>query len=415
MTDRRIETIAVGDEIVTGSIQDTNFRWLAERLSDLGWAVARHTVVGDTMEEMTAAFREAGARADLVLVSGGLGPTRDDRTRDAAAEAFGAALERSEEAENHLRALFAALGRRMPEVNLRQALLPAGATPLVNHFGTAWGFSIQAERGVLTFVPGVPREFQGMVEEHFLPSLGAAPVGRAVVWVRCVGQAESRLEEILGGVEPEGGTLGFYPRFPEVHLKCSVTAPSAAGAGEAAEAFARAVEERVGASAYGRGERTLEEVTVDLLRERGWTVALAESYTGGLLAVRLTHVPGCSKVFDRGLVCYSNRSKREVLGVRAETLDRFGAVSEETAREMAEGVRRSAGTTFAVATTGIAGPGGGSAEKPVGSGYVAFASEEGAQVHPVRWGGSRTMVQELAASLGLDLIRRGVLARSPRA
>jgi nicotinamide-nucleotide amidase len=423
------EILTIGDELLRGEIVDSNKAFLAERLLQLEIETRFQSSVRDDPEDMRDAFLRARGRAEIVIVSGGLGPTRDDLTIEVLARTFGRELVLHEPSLAAIRAFFARVGREMAENNARQARVPAGAEVLENPVGTAPGCLLEVPAGAaggaapaLFFcLPGVPRELMKMMDEQVLPRIAArraaagAPAGvmRAVL-LRTFGLGESNLDQELRDVAREGDvTLGFRTAFPDNYLR-----PVARGA-TPAEAEARlakvcdAIRERLGALVYGTGDETLEQVVGALLAARGLSVASAESCTGGLVGARLTAVPGSSRYYRGGVVAYSNEAKQALLDVPAEALRRHGAVSAEVARAMAEGARRRLGADLAVSTTGISGPDGGTPQKPVGLVYVGFASPAGSDAHELLFPLDRERHRSLTAQVAIDRVRRFLLGEEP--
>jgi len=409
----RCAIVAIGDEIVTGSITDTNSPWISDRLEAIGLETSLHLAVEDDLEKITDAFRLAAERADAVIVTGGLGPTEDDLTRDAFCRFAGTDTVERPEAVDRIKAMFASIGRDMPDNNLKQARIPRGADMIQNPVGTAPGFSMETG-GVKFFVlPGVPRELHAMMGNTVLPALASAAGGRVTrtLVFRTFGMTESGLDQDLAGAPlPPGVRLSFRAVFPEIHLKLTARADSEDKAQKALWAAADEVRARVGRAVYSEDGRSLEEVVLEAMRERGLKLAVAESCTGGLVTKKLTDVPGSSDVLDRGFVTYSNRAKMDMLGVQKDILKEHGAVSEQTARAMAEGaLERSAGQ-LAIAITGVAGPAGGTKEKPAGTVYVALADKNGTWARRFNFlRADRSYVRELTATAALETIRRKVL------
>lgn len=406
------EIVATGDELMTGAIQDTNTAWICRRLRDNGVRVRRSTMVGDAQPDIEAALREAARRARVVIVSGGLGPTEDDRSTAAAASVASRPLVRNEAALEHIRALFRSFGREMTPNNAKQADFPEGSEVLPNPIGTAPGFAVDLGDARAFFMPGVPREMTRMFEEQVLPrvkAIGDAEGIRTSLATRVVktyGLGESKVEQELAGVEwPPEVTVGYRAKFPEIHLRLYAEGePGAlAGALDRAEAAIRA---RLGDRVFGLDEDTMPGVLGALLESRGWRLALAESCTGGLLGAMLTDAPGASRWFDRGFVTYANAAKVDLLGVPEATIAEHGAVSEPTVRAMADGARRVSRCEVALAITGIAGPSGGTADKPVGTVFVACASPAGTEIRPLRLVGDRERIRRGAAFAAMDLARR---------
>jgi nicotinamide-nucleotide amidase len=409
----RCEILSTGDEVLTGQITDTNAAFLADQMGSLGFEVARHTTVGDDRAMLTAAFRQLGASADVVLCTGGLGPTLDDLTTEVAAAVLGAGLKLDEQALAYMEGLWRNRGRTMPENNRKQALLPEPAEVLRNPIGTAPGFAVKIERAWFFFMPGVPREMKQMFAEQVVPRLEALRPEPAIFEVRVLrafGLAESAIDQTLAGLPAQfpAVKLGFRAHFPEIQIKLTVKGHDVAAAQATLAAAEEEVRRHIGAHVFSSGP-SLEAVVGEGLRRAGATVATAESLTGGLVAEMITQVAGSSEYFDRGFVTYTNQAKMDQLGVGEDVLREHGAVSEPCARAMAEGARTRAGTTYGVSTTGIAGPGGGTPDKPVGLAFVGLATPEHTVVRRVRWPGQRDQVRAISAMTALDLLRRVLL------
>jgi nicotinamide-nucleotide amidase len=413
----RIEVLCTGDELLTGLTADTNSPYFMDRLLSLGEQVARATVVGDVREEIREALLTLGARADAVLVSGGLGPTADDLTAECAAAAAGVRLWESAEALAALEARFAHRGIALTPNNRRQALVPQGAEVVINPHGSAPMFVLRLGRATMFFVPGVPREYRAFVDTEVLPRLlrmraeRPAPVFLALRILKTIGLPESHLDARvapLAAAHP-AVSFGFRTHAPENHLKLLARGRSQAEADAeltAAEREARAV---LGHHVFGQDGDRHAAVVGTLLAARGETVAVAESCTGGRIADLLTSVPGASAWFPGAAVAYANAMKEIWVGVRAETLVRHGAVSEPVAREMAEGVRAVASATWGLSVTGIAGPTGGSEEKPVGTVFIGLAGPSGARVERHRFLPDREQVRTSSAGAALELLRLSLL------
>ena len=413
--------VTIGDELLRGEIVDSNKSHLSQRMLALELETARHVSVPDDPAMMEEVLREAAARARVVLVSGGLGPTRDDLTTEVAAKTFGRKLVRDEESLEQIRAFFRRFNREMAANNAKQADFPEGAVVLRNPVGTAPGFMLEVPYPVagepptqLFFMPGVPRELYLMVDEQVVPRiaerLGARRVVRARL-LRTFGIGESNLDRMLSDLAQgeADAVIGFRTQFPDNLVRVLVRAPDARAAEARLDALEAQVRARVGDLVVGVGERKLEEVVAELLRERKRTIGVAESITGGLIASRLTDVPGSSAYLLAGVVAYANDAKVKALGVSPESLASHGAVSEPVARQMAEGIRRAAGADIGLATTGIAGPDGGSAEKPVGTLWLALADGAGTIAHRYQLMTDRARNKELASQLALDWVRRRLL------
>ncbi len=411
------EILAVGSELLTPFRLDTNSLYLTAELNRLGIAVRRKTIAGDELENLTEALRSACSRSPLVIVCGGLGPTADDRTREAAAAALGLRLRRQPELESQLRAWFARRDAPMPEANLRQAELLAGAAALPNRRGTAPGQWLERDGCILVLLPGVPAELEAMfadaVRPRLVPYAGVAWRHEVLLLADLPESQADALAAPLYTAEPEVETtiLAARPGEIELHLRARGAAAAPGGALERLQdRLAAALGERLAA-----GQASLEAAVIQLLRRHGETLAVAESCTGGLLSARLTSVPGASQVFLGGAVAYSNLAKRSLLQVSAASLETHGAVSAAVALELAHGARRRFGADWSLAITGIAGPEGGTPEKPVGLVFLACAAPQGEpQVVERRFQGGRERVRAYAAAVALNLLRLR-LARGERA
>ncbi len=410
----RAAIVAIGSELLGTDRLDTNSLLLTAVLERFGVELRRKAVVGDDEREIVRLLNESFEAADLVLVSGGLGPTADDLTRQAAAAAVGRELYESAEVLADIAAKFASFEMRMPEVNRRQAMILDGAEILANARGTAPGQRLRHERGTLFLFPGVPHELRAMVEAALVPWLErhgpGAPVEVRVLKVACL--AESAVEERLAPAYEEFGREAIAVLASGGEIQLRLSARGGAGGADALDRLERLVAGAMGDAVFGRAaEETLEQVVGALLRRAGATVATAESCTAGLVAERLTRVAGSSAYFLGGVVAYDDRLKTELLGVPAAMIRRHGAVSREVAEAMATGIRRRVASDLGVAVTGIAGPGGGSPDKPVGTVHVALAGRDLPRpVHRrLRLPGDRNRVRQLSSQWALDLLRRCLL------
>ncbi len=393
METMRIAILTIGNELTTGRIQDANAALIARTARARGWRVPVMMTVGDRMEAIEGALRQTLSLADAVIVTGGLGPTADDITTEAVAKAFGLDLYTDEAALAHIRGIFEKYRLKWTENNAKQACFPAGAEVIPNPTGTAPGFALRMEGKIVAVIPGVPAEVRRILPEGVLPLLarafpGAAPFVRGRT-LKMFGLSEAGVDQALADLdfEARGIDIGFYPNFPENHVVLTARHAREEAAEAELAAAVRDVEARLARHIFARDDETLEGAVGALLAAGGKTLAVAESCTGGLIADRLTDVPGSSAYFERGLVTYSNEAKRDLLGVPEDVLRRCGAVSEETARLMAEGVRRLAGVDLGLASTGIAGPSGGTDEKPVGTVFIALADgrETRCRRYAFRW------------------------------
>ena len=403
------ELIAVGTELLLGNIANTDAQMLSKGLSALGINVYYHTVVGDNPQRLRTAVELAKSRADILITTGGLGPTCDDLTKNVLAEAFGKQLVFHEPSARRIRSYFQRLGREMTGNNLQQAMLPEGCTVLDNDWGTAPGVAFEADGIHVVMLPGPPRECRAMFEHRAVPYLKRLSEGYILSrTLRIFGIGESALESRLRDAMNAMGnpTLAPYAKEGEVELRITAKAADET----AARALIAPVEDELradlGSLVYGADVTSLEEVVLPLLKERSLTLGTAESCTGGLIAKRLTDLPGASAVFRGGVVSYTNEVKRRVLGVSQEMLDQFGAVSPEVARAMAEGALRVLGCGIAVAATGVAGPDPDDRGNPVGLVYVSLAASDGVWVRTLKLGSGRERVRTAASSYALDMVRR---------
>jgi nicotinamide-nucleotide amidase len=419
------EIITIGDELLLGFTIDTNGAFLAQRLAALGVAVARRTAVGDTIEAITAALEEALERTGAVITTGGLGPTTDDLTRDAIAQVFGRSLQVD---DLHLRWMQERwrkrFGRDMPESNVRQAMMPSGARKLENNHGSAPGVYVEDERGRwVVALPGVPRELRGMTDDALAPLLrakGCGGDGQCIksLTLRTTGIAESLLQDQLKGsaIGDDGDSLSlaYLPGVDGVDLRLTVRHRSSAAADSALQRAAEQIRKVVGQSIYAEAADDLAAVLLDGCRTKGIHIAVAESCTGGLLGARLTAVPGSSDVFLGGVIAYANEVKVRDLGVSPQVLADHGAVSEAVVREMAIGARARFGAELALAITGVAGPDGGTPDKPVGLVWVCAAIGDQVEPRKIQSWGDRQEVRYRAAQAAMELARR-LLASTPSA
>ncbi len=405
------EAIAVGSEILAGQTQDENFATIAALLGREGIALTRHTVVPDEREALGEVLLGALKRSPLVVITGGLGATPDDVTRRVLATALGRKLIFREAVLVALRKKFSARGATMSPACEAMALVPAGAQPIDNRVGIAPGLLVRAEESLLVALPGVPGEMERMLADEVIPLLrreGLAGRSRSET-LRTVGVSETTLAEWVRPLLGEGVQCAYLPAPGRVDLRLMVR--DADRDGPSLRQTLQGVTERLGPAVYGRGEVTLEKAVVGLLGQRRVTVAVAESVTGGQIGAALTRVPGASQVFRGGVIAYSNDVKRDILGVDAPTLEEHGAVSPKTAQQMARGVRERLGADVGLATTGIAGPGGATAEKPVGLVYFGLSEPRFTRSLRYQFGGSRTMIQERCVTVALNMLRLFAIER----
>src|ERR671921_307269 len=368
------EILTIGTEILLGDLLDTNAAWISGRLAALGVSIYRHTTVGDNKKRITGALKEAVSRADLVITTGGLGPTSDDLTNACLGEAAGREMVEYPEARRHVDEMFKRFGRTPTQSNYKQALFPEGSELIPNPAGTAMGAMLELDGALVATFPGVPGEMKGMFEETLEPLIKERSEGSILsrtLWFTGIGESAlaEKVQDLLDASDPTVAPLAGQGK---VRLRITARAPTE----KAEEKIAPVGDEilaRLGDYYFGEDDETLESAVGHLLKERGGTLALAESCTGGLLAKRLTDVAGSSAYLKQGLVTYSNESKERLLGVPSEMLLEHGAVSEPVARKMAESVRALAGADYGLSVTGIAGPDGGTEEKPVGLVFVGLS------------------------------------------
>ncbi|HUQ31389.1 MAG TPA: competence/damage-inducible protein A [Pyrinomonadaceae bacterium] len=407
------EIIAIGSELLTSERTDTNSLWLTEKLNSIGVEVKLKTIVGDDDARLEETIRDAIKRSGIVIMTGGLGPTEDDITRKIAARAMNRRLLLNEKVLEAIRAKFLTLGRQMPEINSRQAMVIDGAEVLDNPQGSAPGMYIEHENHSVALLPGPPREMRPMFETFVLPKLAAKAGDVRVVRrvLRVVGLGESAVDEKIAPVYTQyknpQTTILFNRSEIEIHL--TAQAKTEKDAELLLDGLAGQIEERLGHSIFAFRGETMEEVVGLRLAVAGFTLSVAESCTGGLISQRLTEVPGSSVYFMEGVVTYSNDAKTRSLGVDADLIETHGAVSAEVAEAMAEGVRRRADTDFGLAVTGIAGPGGGSEEKPVGLVYVALSDDAHTEHRKLMLPGDRHLIRWRASQAALDLLRRRLI------
>ena len=413
------EIIAVGSELLTPERTDTNSLWLTGKLNEIGVEVMLKTIVGDDEARLEEAIRDALKRSDIVVTTGGLGPTEDDLTRQVSARAAGRELVYRDELEADLRERFARWGREMPEINKRQAFVIDGSEVLPNPNGSAVGMLVRLDGKFLAVLPGPPREMKPMFETYVLPRLRGAAGGGMLARrrvLRVSGMGESAVDEVIAPIYksyPQVQTSILFSRIEiEIHLNARST--SAVEADSLLEELAGKIAGALGPAVFATDGETMEEIVGRMLNEGRETVAVAESCTGGLIGMRLTEVPGSSSYFMEGAVTYANEAKMRALGVSERTILAHGAVSAETAEEMARGMRERAGTDHAVSVTGIAGPGGGSDEKPVGTVFVGYAGPGGSKSMKFLLPGDRELVRWRASQAALDYLRRRLIKQTAK-
>ncbi len=405
----KAEIIAVGSELLTPDRLDTNSLFLTEELNKIGIEVVRKTVVGDNRDLLSEAFRDALNRVPLIIASGGLGPTEDDLTRETVSDLLGRKLRRNDEILRYIEGRFRALNREMPEVNVRQAMVPEGAEILENQRGTAPGLWLEDGGRFIALLPGPPRELKPLFREQVLPRLERRVSGVRMFHreIRVTGLGESHVEQRI---------VGIYKRFPDVNttilaapgetqIHLRIWTDNAEHAQKTFDEIVKGFEIALADRIFSQDGSPLEEIIAEQLTLHNATISAAESCTGGLLAQRLTSIAGSSSYFLGGVVCYSNELKTAWAGVPAELIQAKGAVSAEVAIALADGIRRRVGSTFGVGITGIAGPGGGTEEKPVGTIHIALAHAGGVKERGVRLPGDRESIRFQASQLALDMVR----------
>lgn len=415
------EIIAVGSELLTPFRQDTNSLWLTGELNKLGIRVIHKAIVGDAPDEMRSSFSHALSRADVIISCGGLGPTDDDRTRETVAELLGRKLRMDGEILRGIQERFRRFARTMPDINARQAMVPEGATVLANLRGTAPGLWLESKGKIVVMLPGVPVELKGIFETEVRARLSRiGPSERLYTReLRVTGLPESEVEtrvRPLYTLYPDTETT-ILAALTGIQLHPRIWSADAVHATQVLDEIASRMGLALGEYLYSTRGETLEDVVAKILTENRATVAVAESCTGGMLAERLTNVAGSSAYFLGGAVCYSNELKTSLVGVPAELIESKGAVSSEVALALADGIRRRTGATIGVGITGIAGPGGGTPEKPVGLVHIGIADERGPRERAFRFTGDRERIRIFASQTALDSIRRHFLfpaAPTPR-
>ncbi len=407
------EIIAIGSELLTPERTDTNSLWFTEKLNDLGVEVLLKTIVGDDEARLEEAIRDALRRSDIVITTGGLGPTEDDITRKVSARAVGRELVYRDELEADLRGRFRRWGREMPEINKRQAYIIEGAEILPNPNGSAVGMMLGTGVRLLAIFPGPPRENQPMFE-NFVASRIRERAGQIFVKrrvLRVSGMGESAVDEVIAPIYTAYASVQTSILFSksEIEIHLAARGNSEAESAEVLAELAGKIEAALGLAVFASNGETLEEVVGSMLSKAGKTLAVAESCTGGLIGMRLTDVPGSSAYFVEGCVTYSNEAKVRTLSVPAETIETFGAVSAETAETMAQGVRERASADYGIAVTGIAGPDGGSEEKPVGTVYIGYS--DAAETRSIKFvlPGDRYLIRWRSSQAALDYLRRRML------
>lgn len=409
----RVEIIAVGTEILLGDITNSNAQYLAKQLALLGLDMYNQQVVGDNEERILKAFDDAFKRSDIVITTGGLGPTKDDMTKEVAAKYFNKKLIVDEESIKKIKEYFKTMGKEMPESNLKQGLYPENSIVIENNNGTAPGIIIEENNKIMIIMPGPPNEMKPMFENSVMPYLKAKSNTTLVSrTIKIIGIGESSVAEKVQDLidKQTNPTIAPYAKEGEVTLRVTAKADNENRALKLIEPVIKEIQNRLGENIYTIGEEPIEDVVSKMLIDKKLTISTAESCTGGMIAAKLVSYPGVSEVFLEGCVTYSNEAKHSRLNVSTETLDKYGAVSCETAKEMAEGVAKTSNTDVSIVTTGIAGPGGGTDEKPVGLVYIGLYIKGKVSVEKYIFKGDRNKVRTQATIRALDMVRRGLMS-----
>ncbi len=410
----KAELVSVGTELLLGEIVNTNAAYMSQRLAEIGVDVHFRHTVGDNLDRIVSVLELALSRSDTVLICGGLGPTQDDLTRESVADVTGRELVRDDDAEHRLREFFARRGYTPTDNNLKQTAVPEGGRLLENTCGTAPGLFVEHDGKLIFAVPGPPPEMREMMQREVLPILrerlgDLQPVHTRILRMADIGESSlvAEIEDIIR--EQTDPTVAPYAKPGEVTLRLATKAASEDEAARCFDAMEQRLRERIGEYIYGVDEETMEVAVGNALRERGATVAVAESCTGGLIASRITDVSGSSDYMLGGVVAYANEIKQRILSVPGEMLAEHGAVSEPVAQAMATGARELYGADYAVSTTGIAGPTGGTEEKPVGLVYAAVAGPDGVICDEMNWPGTREQFKRRVSQNALNMLRKRVL------
>jgi len=406
----KIEFITTGNEIMSGLTVDTNFSWTAEKLSKHGLPIKYHSSVSDDKDDITSTLKYASKRSEFIIFTGGLGPTEDDLTSESAATVFNVPLVFNKGSFNEIKKKMSERGREVLDIHKKQAMFPKGSVVISNAVGTSSGFKYVEGKSSFYFLPGVPREFKSMIDDFVLPDILSSLKSKIEVServIKTVGLGESEVATRLKDIALENVELSYRIYFPEIHLKLVSKDKSIETAKNNVDKYSEILMDKLGEYIFTTENEELEEVVSKLLVKSKLTIATAESCTGGLLASRLTDIPGSSEYFLRGVVSYSNKSKSDLLDVPEKLIDKYGAVSTEVVEAMAVGIKNISGTDIGIGISGIAGPGGGSKEKPVGTVYIGIAyKDETVCSKRYSFNGTRKDIKLISSEYALDMIRK---------
>lgn len=405
------EIICIGTELLLGDILNTNSQYLSQQLSAMGINLFYHSVVGDNPERLKQTISIALKRSDVIITTGGLGPTQDDLTKETISELLDAPLEIHQPSLKHIKEYFKNNPCSMTSNNLKQSYIPKGSIAIPNNNGTAPGIIIEQNNKIIILLPGPPREMDAMFEEYVVPYLLKKNKRNFFSrYYKVIGIGESALEDLLLDIvdKQNNPTIATYAGDSEVLLRLTANAIDLKMANDILQPYEELLYDRMGEHIYGNKHSTLEQVTAELLLRHNITLSIAESCTGGLIASRLTSIPNISKVFHSGIVCYSNNAKEKIIGVSSETIKEKGAVSAEVAEELCRGMYKKTHTDIVISVTGIAGPGGATEEKPVGLVYIGLLYNNKVEIHEFHLRGNRNKIQRQTSQLVLDILRRKI-------
>ena len=407
---KTIEIITTGNEIMSGLTVDTNFSWAADHVNRYGMEVKYHTSIKDDTDDIKAALKNASGRSEIIIFTGGLGPTEDDLTSETAADFFGVPVVFNEQCYQDIGEKLKQRGRKLLDVHKKQAMFPEGSTLIANEVGTSAGFKYVSGNSSYYFLPGVPREFKSMVTGFILPDIFGAAGPVVTLYervIKTIGLGESEVATLIKGIELGNAELSYRIYYPEIHLKIKVSEKSESTALKTLDGITDLLKDKLGEYIFTTEGEELEEVVSTLLKENSLTLSTAESCTGGMLASRITDIPGSSEYFLRGVVSYSNKSKSDLLGVPEQLLIDQGAVSSQVVEAMALGIQEMSSTDLGIGISGIAGPGGGTNEKPVGTVYIGLAfKDDPVETEKFLFNGTRKEIKLSSTEFAMDMIRK---------